>query len=100
MQISLTVYYTDGTSGICTFEKPPGAHPESTGCAIEGLVVAETQTGKIVERIGTSRVNPFSKAPNSLVIDDNLITREALIKRCQMMSTEIFKKDRYKHLAT
>ena len=81
MQVTLTVYYTDGTSGTCTFEKPPGAHPKSVLCAKAGMEVAEQQTGKTVEKIGVASVNPFSKPGEPLIIDDeNLIERSVLVK--------------------
>jgi len=79
MKMTLSVYYTDGTSGMIEFEKPPGAHPDSMAAVLEGLLTAE-KTGKIVARIGREFVNPFSKPPGPLVIDDQrVITRDQLL---------------------
>ncbi|HSX25108.1 MAG TPA: hypothetical protein VLG69_04035 [Candidatus Andersenbacteria bacterium] len=74
MKVDLTVYYTDGSSGIVTIEKPPGAHPDSIATLFEGVAEAE-RSGKEVSKIGRSKVNPFSAPPGPLVIDDNLVTR-------------------------
>jgi hypothetical protein len=84
MKVSLTVYYTDGSSGITEFEKPPGHHPTSLGVMAEGLLEAE-KGGKKVLKIGTSKVNPFSKPGSSLVINDNLQTREQLLELLKKM---------------
>lgn len=47
MKLTRTVYFTDGTSGIVEFEKPPGAHPDSVLTAVTGINEAE-KTGKTV----------------------------------------------------
>ena len=96
MEVQLTVFYQDGSSGIIEFEKPGGAHPESIMVAAEGLLVAEA-TGKRVARIGWSKVNPFSNPKNGpLVIDDNLVARQDVLE--QLSKGLIPMPDRYKSL--
>lgn len=76
----------DGTSGTIEFEKPPGAHPDSIMALLEGLLAAE-RTGRIVARIGRERVNPCSKPPNPLVIDDSsVVTRDHLMDELRKYS--------------
>lgn len=59
MKLNLTVFYTDGTSGIIEIEKPPGAHPESNMTMQAGVQEAE-KGGKVVAKIGRSKINPHS----------------------------------------
>ena len=49
MKLKMNVYYTDGTSTIVTFEKPPGAHPMAVQTGYSLLDIAE-KTGKSVDR--------------------------------------------------
>jgi len=81
MKIKMSVYYTDGSNNVIEFEKPPGAHPDSIRAIYEGLLMAEG-TGKSVVKIGREYVNPFSKPPGKLVVNDELlITRELLMEK-------------------
>lgn len=75
MKLNLTVFYTDGTSGIIEIEKPPGAHPESNMTMQAGVQEAE-KGGKVVAKIGRSKINPHSVPGKKLVIEDDLVTRE------------------------
>lgn len=93
MKVNLTVFYEDDSSDIIEIEKPAGAHPDSVMTAAEGLLVAE-QTGKRVARIGRSKVNPFSKPNGPLVIDDNLLTRQDVLRQLENDS----ERGRYKSL--
>ena len=79
MKVKLTVFYTDGSSGVIEIDKPPGAHPDSPLTAARGILVAE-RTGKRVARIGRSKVNPFSKPGQALDIVDNFLKREEVIR--------------------
>ncbi|MBI5003775.1 hypothetical protein HZC00_01640 [Candidatus Kaiserbacteria bacterium] len=80
MKLTFVAYFSDGTSKIVEFEKPPGAHPESVSAAMAALEVAET-TGKRVDRIGRSNINPSSKPPGPLEVNENLTTRGDLLER-------------------
>lgn len=91
MEVQYTTYFEDGTSGITKLEKPPGAHPDSLLALIEGLLVAE-KTGKKVLRIGRSKVNALSVAPNPLVIDDDLRTREQILEDLKVAMRPISEK--------
>lgn len=64
-------------------EKPADAHPDSIAVIAEGLLEAE-KTGKRVSRIGMLKVNPFSSPKTALVIDDNLFTREDVLRILRM----------------
>lgn len=75
MKIELTVHYTDGTSGIIYIEKPSGAHPDSIMTMMAGVQEAEIN-GRVVSKIGRSKVNPFSVPGKPLVIEDNFVTRD------------------------
>ena len=86
MKTSMTVYYTDGSSGVIECENSPGAHPDSMMALLEGLLTAE-KTGKTVARIGRSRVNPLSKPPRPLIIDDSsVVTRDHLMDELRKYS--------------
>lgn len=95
MKMQLTVYYDGGSSGIIEFEKPAGAHPDSINAIAEGLLVAE-KTGKRVSKIGRSKVNPFSSPKTGLVIEDNLFTRDQVLKTLQLYQRPL--EDKYKPL--
>lgn len=95
MKVKLTVFYEDESSGIIEIEKPAGAHPDSILVAVEGLLVAE-QTGKRVTKIGRSKANPFSRPGGSLVIDDNLVTRQQVLET--LRQSMIPMGDKYKSL--
>lgn len=79
MKVQFTTYFEDGTSGITEFEKPPGYHPSSIGVMAFGVLEAE-KTGKTVARIGISKVNPYSSPGAKLVINEDLLTREEVLK--------------------
>jgi hypothetical protein len=55
MKMTIPVSYTDGTSEMLEFEKPPGAHPESMKAVLTGLLIAE-RSGKTVATIGRESV--------------------------------------------
>lgn len=78
MKIKYIVYYKDGTSEMLEFEKPPGAMPRSLCAGLEALRIAES-SGKVVDKLGTAEVNPFSRPPDPIVIDEDLISRADLV---------------------
>jgi hypothetical protein len=72
MQVTYTAYYTDGTSGTVTCEKPPGAHPDSFKALQAGIVEAE-RLGKTVAKLGRSRL------AFGVILDGDLPTREQIM---------------------
>lgn len=69
MIIDYTVYYEDGTSGVISCEKPPGAHPTSIKAILHAIAESE-KTGKVVHRIG--RTTYF----RGVLIDRDMATRK------------------------
>jgi uncharacterized protein YbbC (DUF1343 family) len=95
MKLQLATYFDDDTSGITEIEKPPGAHPDSILVVAEGLLEAE-KFGKRVSRIGRSTVNPFSVPGLPFVLDEQLSTREDILKTLRVAMSPM--KERYKPL--
>ena len=77
MKITKVVYFTDGSSEIIEFEKPPGSHPDSLVAFYEGIKSAE-KTGKLVKEIST--VTMFRGLP----LDSNKFTRDKVMNSMEV----------------
>ena len=73
MEVTYTVYFSDGSSGIVTCEKPAGAHPDSPKALLAGITNAEI-TGKFVARIGRSM------HVRGVLLDNTLETRDDVLR--------------------
>lgn len=71
MTITYTVYFTDGTSGTVTIERPAGAHPDSN-MALAAAVLEAERTGKRVSRLGRSRYG------DGMFLDIGFVRRDSL----------------------
>ena len=73
----LTAKYTDGSTGIVEFEKPPGAHPQSVMAYRAGLIAAE-RLGRTVDQMSRSVTIKRRDMPPA-IIEVDVMSREEIL---------------------